>query len=188
MGVKRSGVRKWTFQGKSQCILIAHSGPNEAVNTSKKCIHVAAWLLLLWIFISFVSEMCCDGWDWRSPSYKLTLTFRLNNKHATLFTQKIQKLWFIQKILCHAFDDFLLFVFHILGWLKAVETWTKCVFFIHFAGSLGSRGQQQIQLVSTSHRGLEEPADTELAGGGTHKGQVSWPLLFQWATTWRLKG
>lgn len=47
------------------------------------------------------------------------------------------------------------------------------------ASSLGSRGQQQIQLVSTRHRGREEPGDWELARereawgwGCTHKGQV----------------
>lgn len=61
-------------------------------------------------------------------------------------------------------------------------------------GSLGSRGQQQIQLVSTRRCNLEEPSwlrvgwRSRVHGWNTRKGQVSWMLLFQWATTWRHKG
>lgn len=64
------------------------------------------------------------------------------------------------------------------------------------ASSLGSWGQQQIQLVSTRHwrsqqneSWLEKERERgSRVGGRTHKGQVSRLLLFQWATTWRLKG
>lgn len=205
-------------------------------------------LLLLWIFISFLSGTCGDGCDWRSPLSKPT-EFQLNNKsrgrtncdshrklkfiHNTFddlqlsfvtFYDRAMNLWQVKHTHTHkSISDMDHIAQHrgVPG-LSAVKlsistVWksgcTVCSPSPSLYASLhpekGCRGQLALWGAEDSGASSLSALDTEVwrsrqteswlerergrvgEGGGcesTHKGQVSWLLLFQWATTWRLKG